>query len=370
MKDLFMHVFQDLSCLEFQAYESEFVSRLPFLMLDAVVQRTPNGAVTATFRELHEYLGVEGQRYWNNPELYPHLLRMQNGDLSTFPGHIHSLRTHVGLDAPDRSSFGGARFLRISLPKARVLELRDGEIWELSGVISEENTAPRRPVIYRPHPHLFDDIAAELYVGDDARSDPAELGRLFNAAMTELRRYCPQLATSFCRTVGGIGFTAGKFEGSARSYSSLFYLGGIFSAITDNVPALVENFIHEYYHCRLWAWWLIEPPRDLPPREVTMVSPVTQAERPVVVMMHALLIYAGLIGYYQFVVYGGDPSYDDRVLAAARARLDALERGTQALVSKLNDELWDRPESRRFVSLITGMVPGSGRGAAVVRPAG
>ena len=67
-----------------------------------------------------------------------------------------------------------------------------------------------------------------------------------------------------------------------------------------NTPLTAESLIHEYYHQRIWLWWLIEAPAHLPPREVMMTSPVSGQQRPVCVMMHALLIYASLIDFYSW----------------------------------------------------------------------
>src|SRR5205085_5909118 len=83
----------------------------------------------------------------------------------------------------------------------------------------------------------------------------------------------------------------------------MFYAGGIFSSLLrGNVPALVENLIHEYFHQRLWVWWSIESPQDLPPETLMIESPVTRTQKSVRVMVHAFLIYIGVCAYYRFAL--------------------------------------------------------------------
>jgi hypothetical protein len=355
-KDLFARAFHHLSRFDRAAYETEYLARLPFLMLRSAAQNFPGLAACSGFGELHDYLRTESPCHWNNPELYPHLLSLQNVSGVTARQHIHALRTHLGLRTVDQSSFCGHHLLRLHGPTPRVLELRDREIVVLEGIACGRTNRARngRPVIYRPYPHLFDDIAGTIYVGADPQIGENNLAELAERAMRELRAYCPVLAAGFANSVGAIAFTGDDFAIGARSYNAeLAYLGGIFSAIPpSNIPALVENFIHEYYHGRLWAWWLLEAPSDLPPRDVHMVSPISQETRPVVVMMQALLIYTSVIDYYQFVLSNGS-RYGQSVLDAVTHRLERLQIGTTALAERLDDVLGDRPQSRRFAAVVS-----------------
>lgn len=356
-KDLFAVAFSELSTLDRAAYDTEYVERLPFLMLGMAAESFSETASLEGFSELYEFLDAESPHHWNNPELYTHLLLLHDSDRSMSQRHIHAISTHVGLTPPDAVSFFDSRFLRLKLPEAQVVELRDGSLFPVDGVVLQENDGRVFPLVYRPYPLLFDDIAGDVYDGTNTSANLVELGILAKKAIAELRRYCPALSTAFCDTIGTLAFTGGDLAASARSYNAeLAYLGGIFTVIaTDNLPALVENLIHEYYHCRLWTWWLLEKPVDLPPRELTIVSPITQTSKPIVVMMQALLIYAGAVDYYRFVL-SDSHFYDREVLAEAAERLQLLEDGTVKLVDCLDHVLRDRPQSRRFTSFVSDII--------------
>ena len=165
-------------------------------------------------------------------------------------------------------------------------------------------------------------------------------------ACIDLERYSPELAAGFSSAVGVIGLTG---TGSPRSANvSAHYFGGLFVRFTENVPALVEAFIHEYYHTRLYMWWLLEAPRDLPPLSRMIESPMTGLDRPVSTMMHALVIYVGISEYYRSVLDGG--VFDDEVRAAVRARNSHICARVPELIRRLEAALSDAPQSARLVS--------------------
>jgi len=115
----------------------------------------------------------------------------------------------------------------------------------------------------------------------------------------------------------------------------------------DSPTLLVESLIHEYYHQRIWLWWLIEAPADMPDHSMTIVSPVSRQERPVQVMMHALLIYVSLTDYYHWAgrLFPGESDWIGR-------RWRTLHAGAVGLLRMLQGVLAGRDESLRFVNAI------------------
>jgi hypothetical protein len=105
--------------------------------------------------------------------------------------------------------------------------------------------------------------------------------------------------------------------------------------------------IHEYYHQRLWLWWLIEAPPDMPDRAVTIVSPISKQERSVQVMMHALLIYISLTDYYRWAEHfsAGESDWIGK-------RWRKLQSGAVELASVLRDALVGCNESLRFINAV------------------
>jgi hypothetical protein len=249
-----------------------------------------------------------------------------------------------------RALFDEHRYFRRRTASPRTFEWTGDEYREIPATIAVNAEAGQFPVVYLPFPGLFDDVVgADTYCGDGDWVDAVTVEQRLAAAAAQIRAYCPVLYDGFRAAIGTIAVTGERGEDIRQSYSAeVTFAGGIFVAIPDdNIPSLVEGLTHEYYHQRLWLWWLIEPPADLPPEELTIVSPVTNAERSALVMLHALLIYASACDFYRHASRSGDAH-----AAWCAARLEQLELGTRQLVAELEQVLWDRPESLRFVRAV------------------
>jgi len=357
-RDLFSVVFSEMSQFKPADFRRDVVVRLPALLLDVAAESLPALRSVDGASDLEDVLGTDNSPHWRNPELYPHLLALQNSSGSTeYQAHIDALRVHLGLIEPTPYACRSRRFIRLRTPDAVVIENLGGRLCEVPRRVVRSDHGP---LVYVPHPGLFDDIAGGLYHGAGSAAMVADLGAGITAAFRDLKTYSQELWSGVSETISVIAFTADDLA-ETRSFSMrTSYIGGIFSAICQP-PALVENIIHEYYHCRLWTWWLVDRPADLPPDDVVIRSPVTGATRPVAVMMQALLIYVGLIDYYRFVEGSGG---EGAPIAQARSRLDQLESGSAALAQMLRSELNHYPGCRKFVEILSDLA--SSRGPAIV----
>jgi HEXXH motif-containing protein len=262
--------------------------------------------------------------------------------------HLSALQGHLGLREVGAQMFTH-RYFRWHRPSPQTFELVDGEARVVPEAILMDDKD--FPLVYQPTPQLFDDVVggAATYVGEPLPITPAEIKRVIRDAADVLRRYDEELYAGFTEAVGTLAITGEWNLSNRSSYSTgSIYTGGIFTSLcADSPPLLVESFIHEYYHQRLWLWWLIEAPIDIPDRDLTMVSPITKQERSVKIMMQALLIYVSLTDYYRWA---------DRVFADQSdwigRRWRTLRSGTGELLNALRDALAGRDESLRFVNAV------------------
>src|SRR5882757_4405183 len=77
-KDLFAAAFSELSSFDSDTYDVEFVERLPFLILNIAAESNPALQNIEGFGEAQEFLCAESRNHVANPELYSHLLRIQD----------------------------------------------------------------------------------------------------------------------------------------------------------------------------------------------------------------------------------------------------------------------------------------------------
>lgn len=345
-KDLFSVVFAELSSFTEAEYQTNFVERLPLLLLDVARETVPALATLEGFDDVERRLG-DGAGHWRNPELFPHLMALPSCREPASQAHLDALRVHLNLHPPTPSLCRTSRFVRLRTPRATVLESRASSLSEIRGVVSSPH-GERGPLVYGPHRGLFDDVAQGLYHVAEPAADVERLAALVTAALNALRSYSIALADSVLNTVATVAFTTDDWR-ITRSFSMRTrYLGGVFTAVCDPT-ALAENLLHEYYHCRIWTWWLVERPPDLPSDDDTLISPVTGMRRPVSVMMHALLIYASLIDYHRAAA-------NARRSPDADARRHQLERRTATLVDTLHGALRHRPFCQRFIDVVAGVV--------------
>lgn len=346
-RDLFAVALAQVSRLDPRHLQAHYVEQLPLLLLDQGRATCPEIASLPGFWSIHECLSGASRQHWNNPELYPHLYALPSAPVVARQSHINALLVHLGLQGPAHDAFGSHRYLRVLWPRPRVLERVGSELRQVPDTVCRAAGGVRPLLLYRPHHQLFDDVS-RYYRGTAPRAQLPDLARRIRKALIELERYSGDLAQALRESTGAIIFTADSLP-DVRSYSMrLTYPGAIFTAICEP-PELVENLIHEQYHARLWAWWLIERPPDLPPMTATMISPVTGLQKPVATMMQAALIYASLIDYYKYVL-----GLRQSGASAGRAerRLATLESGAMPLVDALHDTVKGRRWSKKFVTLV------------------
>ncbi|WP_019833500.1 HEXXH motif-containing putative peptide modification protein [Sphingomonas sp. PR090111-T3T-6A] len=350
MKDLFRLVFGRVSRFSYGEYHTDFAVNAPFWLLDAAARAHADLSGVPGFADLHAYLRDRSEAHWNDPELYPHLhaLLAARTAGSDPERHVRCLRGRLGL-SPVEPAMLVHRYFRTHGAKPATWEMSEDSVRPVEGAILDCVTGG--PIVYRPLPGLFDDVVHDGMRYNGARLPVSEAGMrdAILAGLVTVRRYAADLHEGILDAIGVIAITGDWSPGDRSSYSmGAHYTGGIFTSLCPGSPELqAESLIHEYYHQRLWLWWLIEGPADLPDREVKMISPVSGLERPVVVMMQALLIYASLADYYRWLLHG-DISGADWI----ERRWQALDRGRDTLADILRDRLEERPQSRHFVDAV------------------
>jgi hypothetical protein len=351
-KDLFAILFKTFSRWSYQEYYVNFIDRLPHRFLQGALTANRELDSCSGFAELQELLASQSGPRWKNPELYPHLNRVIIPNYSFLQEHVDALRIHVGLQALTPATKPASRFWRLRDPTFEVVEVIEGCVNKVDGLLVPVAMTQPFPVVYCPYPNLFDDVEKKLYRGEGFEGDQKLLCQLTTDAFQLMNKYSTDIACGFRREINTVAFMA-RQHGGTKSFSLRnFYIGGIFVSVGDPIM-LAEQFIHEYYHQCIWPWWMIEPPADLPGDEQTIISPVTGRVRPVSVMIHALLIYYSLADFYRFVLSASESSaYDASQLNDAQARLTRIETGARPLFRALDGALSRCPRSRAIVEVI------------------
>lgn len=354
-RDLFKAAFEEFSRFDWATYEREFLDHMPrHLLRSAIKAHSFEGSQLERSERILCLLESAEAGRWNNPELYPSLFQLTRADADRDRA-LKCLELQLGCADLCPAHFE-AGFYRQGGSRCRVRRIVDGRVVDLSGATVWRLEDSDFPTFYLPHPHLFDDVVGGVYIGagDIDRSDLEEAVR---GAQSALRRYSAELHDGFCDAVGCVALVGMQAGLDRSSYSArMRYAGGIFSSFRpNNVPALLENIVHEYYHQRLWVWWSIEAPGDLPPEGVTIVSPITHLDRSVQVMIHALMIYVGVAGLYAYCL-------DSLALAPttrewAERRLARIEEGIRTLPSSLRERLGDCPKTLGFVNFLADLHP-------------
>jgi hypothetical protein len=354
-RDLFAVVFDQLSELKRRDFEGDFEPLLPAHMLEGACQSTPALLRRQDFYEARETLCTPLQQHWCNPEIYPHLLSLQNcSDERVIDHHLRRLLVHLNLRLPNPSLFRNSKeMLRLRTPMPLVCRLSGNRLVEIPDVCHRARAG--NLVVYCPYPGLFADVAGGLYHAQGHGYGPVSLANKVYAEIDELVRYSAQLHAGVVRRLRTIAFT-GDDPAVTRSFSlKISYLGGIFSSICTS-SSLMENIIHEYYHCRIRTWWLMEPLKDLPSDDQTLSSPVTREKRPVSVMLQALLIYVSLIHFHEWYATHGR---NDAGRIWSRERAALLKKSTRSLIEVLTSVTLNRKACRAFVSALTEIFRGN-----------
>jgi hypothetical protein len=348
-KDLFLRLFREYSRWDYEYFYRNFIERLPHRFLDGALTANPSVQTCKGFEELQLLFSSASADHRKNPELYPYLNCLLIPGFAPLQATVDAIRVHVGLRPLTSDAETVRRFWRLRHPDLQTWENTDEGMRTLQGVCLRAGGAHDDQLIYKPYPSLFADVHSTYYRGDGYEGDCDSLVALTRKSIDLLRRYSPDLAGSFCEEIHTIGFMR-RDTGSSKSFSLRnYYIGGIFVSIADSI-CVAEQFLHEYYHQRLWPWWMVNGPGDLPNNDITIVSPVTKKVKPASVMIQALLIYSSLSDFYQFVLDNVvNRDFSEGVIDLAAQRLNQIQLGIPPLAEALNDALAQFPESQRMV---------------------
>jgi hypothetical protein len=350
MKDLFRQVFAKTSQFEYGEYYRDFVQKAPAWLLNSAATAHNDVGSFPGFTQLFATLQERSASCWNNPELYPHLFKILRArDLESNPEvHLRALECHLGLREISPQVFTH-KYFRLHAPVPQTFELVDDSVRVVSDAIVA--CGPNFPVVYMPVPNLFDDVVGgtTTYNGSPIPIDSSQLRQVIRDAADVLHNYDEELYGGFTEAVGTLAITGDWNADNRSSYSTgSVYTGGIFTSLCADSPTLfVESLIHEYYHQRLWLWWNIEAPSDIPGRDVTITSPISKQERSVQIMMQAFLIYVSLTNYYHWAarIYESESGWRE-------TRWRTLQTGSDALLAVLREVLVGRDDSLRFVNAV------------------
>jgi hypothetical protein len=350
-KNLFLRFFNEYSRWDYSYFYSKFVQRLPCRFLEGALIANPSLQSCAGYAELHALFLSESGLPWKNPELYPFLNYLMIPEFPSLQASVDALRVHVGLIDLAGEVTHVRHIWRLRNPVVQTLEIVDGHIRSLQDLCQRASKGEQCPLVYKPYPSLFSDLH-ENYKGHDYEGEVGPLVDLTCKAIALLSRYSPEIGDSFSQEIGTVAYMP-TGASIAKSFSLRnYYIGGIFVSISDAI-SVAEQFLHEYYHQRIWPWWMVESPADLPGNNVTLVSPMTGRVRPASVMIQALLIYSSLLDYYNFVLSATEISeFGEESLGLAQNRLRQIRQGIPPLVEALRQALVGYPASLGVVEFL------------------
>lgn len=283
-----------------------------------------------------------------NPEIYPHVIALATAGYDT-ASEAQLLFHAAANEAQPLPTRAVADYLRVVSATPRIYRRRGARFVAMSGVAHQ---TAHDISVFLPVPGLFQDVAPRN-LSPKTRPETIPSPEVVDRAIDVMARFDALLAEDFQRTVRVVAFTTPLRDPSQWSYNlRLQYLGGVFiDPHPLSIVRLTEGLIHEFCHQRLWEWWAYEPPRGVDEGAIVR-SPVTGRERTVLVMLHAMLIYAQLVHYHRFLAADATLAEDERQAAAERAaKLAAALPPTFALMSR---HTRSRSRARRFVEFVEG----------------
>lgn len=349
-KNLFLRFFNEYSRWDYSYFYSKFVQRLPCRFLEGALIANPSLCSCAGYAELRALFFSESGLPLKNPELYPFLNYLMIPGFASLQASVDAIRVHVGLIELAGELMHVRRIWRLRNPVVQTLEIVDGQVRSLQELCQRVG-GERCPLVYKPYPSLFSDLH-ESYKADDYEGEVGPLVDLTCKAIALVSRYSSEIGDSFSEEIGTVAYMP-TGASNAKSFSLRnYYVGGIFVSISDPI-SVAEQFLHEYYHQRIWPWWMIESPADLPGKDVTLVSPMTGRVRPASVMIQALLIYSSLLDYYNFVLSATESrEFGEESLGLAQKRLRQIHQGIPPLVEALRHALLGYPASLGVVEFL------------------
>lgn len=279
-----------------------------------------------------------------NPEVYAQIALLaqaagRGGDPSSV---LELLRVQLGL-----VEFADARLrdgiFRLVHVDGTIRARRSSHVERLEDEIVESVAGlPARVLL--PYRRLYQDLVSpELYRDDVGRYDRAGLGAKVSAAVDLLERYSPEIAADLRDVIRTVVLVPDLRDARQWSYNlRLAYFGAVFvNAFAVERHGMAEALMHEYFHQRLWQWWTYERPSGLPPESVLIRSPITNREKPAIVMLQALLIYVSAQRLYADVA-SGDESLTPEERRWVEQRASSLSAAIpdlhRALVEHVPDE--------------------------------
>jgi hypothetical protein len=336
--NLALESLERFSDLGFNGLAREQGPRMPqhFLLSTAQLQPSLHGR-RSEIDEIATAL-ADDAAVWKNPEVYAQIaLLAQAAAAGVDPDPaLELLRVYARLIPPSpavRQTDGPVRLTEV-----------DGSVRMVAGgkeTAIEEQVVASVPgldaTVLLPYPGLYRDLVEpRLYPDAHASRAHEELLADVADAVGLLDRHAPDLLVDLREAIRIVVLTPDFRDERQWSYNlRLAYFGAIFvNAHHVGRFGVAEALLHEYFHQRLWEWWTYEPPDGLPPDDAVIRSPVTNREKPAVVMLQALLIYVAAHDFYRRC---STTDVDERSSPWVEGRLGALDAAIPRLHASLRD---------------------------------
>lgn len=293
--------------------------------------------------------------WWDNPEIYAPLVSLGDRcpDVEVATKLLDRLDVIVGRVPVEADHLDDGVYRLAPLGRG-VVRRSGGRVAPLDAHWS----APGEGLAYLPVPGLFTDVPfPEVYEPTGPAGDAAFALARYRRARRMLAQVDPVVARDFERTVSMVALmppvpTVADEPWPLQAHWSFSLRMRLFGSVFINpfsvgVPGLMEGLLHEYLHQRIWLWWELCPPSGLPGWERWMLSPVSGKSRPVITMVHAFVIFAGVVSLHEALLDGLLSCPEERAFSERRsAQLIAALPG---LAHTLEGHLPEGSETRELV---------------------
>lgn len=315
---------------------------MPRHFLLSTAQLQPRlGGYRSEIQEVAQNIDLGGPAAHRNPEVFAQIaLLARDASEGRDPiAALELLEVQLGLLHIDDAQHLGDRIVRLTHVDGSIRSRRSGSCDRIDGeIIASIDSFPGRVLL--PWTGLYRDLVpSNLYPDHGEPYDRSALISKVSGAAQLVQEYAPDVASDLCRVVQLVVLVPNLHDSRQWSYNlRLGYFGAIFiNACTANRFGIAEALIHEYLHQRLWQWWTYEAPEGLPGGDAILRSPITNRDKPAIVMLQALIIYVTAHRFYTDATRSA--SFTDAELNWGLARRRELAVGIPQLAETLRQHV-------------------------------
>ncbi len=301
--NLILRCMYEISQVKKAVYE-EVQAKLPLLLLErALKNKSISSYYVPRLKLVRDWLNAYNAKLqlWKNTEIYHPIDCLSRAQHERYLEYFVSLlELHLGMRPLSDLYRFPDQYYRLSHSYHAVYRVRSKKISKVRHpLLSIAGFSPR---VYRPLNGLFNDLLDENQYPMMHRYDAVKLRQKLLDSLHLLKKYSRDIYDDFQKAIYDLVLLTNTPHVGTRSLTKRYqYYGGIFiNLFLNDRYTFVEGLIHEYYHTRCWLWWEVTRPTGIPSWDATITSPTSKRKVKADQMIHALMIYVGVIHFYRW----------------------------------------------------------------------